>query len=241
MMAELLRAACRGVETIGVRKMPAKEKEQSKKVIELQSMADRRRRKRNAEVSEIAAQKGDTCDDESTRDEKPAGKSFEERTADLRANNVWPRPGRLSNLELISEVMRRFALPNDKKRLGYLLKHAAFVAAPQLKTLALERCRWQRIVGALREKRNSADLARLVRDRDELVRCKVLDAVLRRGVDAGIRRANRNLCRIPSHDLLEELLRFACPKNDLGEVLEIISRGVDKPKIVKTARRARSQ
>jgi hypothetical protein len=74
-----------------------------------------------------------------------------------------------------------------------------------------------------------------------LVRCNVLHASLRRGIDAGIRRPNRNLCRIPSHDLLEELLRFACPENDIGEVLEIISRGVGKPKIVKTARRARSQ
>jgi hypothetical protein len=217
--------------------MPAREKEQSKKVIELPGIAARRRRRRNAEVAEIAAEEGETPktpDGESARDERL------KRAAEKFAESVYPNTDSLSNLELTSEVTRRFALPNDKRKLSDLLKHAAAVAAPRFKALALERRRWRGILSALKKKSEleaQADRA----DRAALVTGEFIAYMdARRHELVRATRKYRNLHLISSEDLLAELLgRFACAGNDLGEILEIISRGVDKPTIVKAGRKER--
>jgi hypothetical protein len=228
MRNNIVGARC-AVETIGVPKMPVKKRKEQGKIIELPNLAERRRRRLNAEIAEnaISAESNDAPNNDG--DER---QTLKERLLPI-LGKCAPAASTLSEGELISEITRRFARSATKKRLlQALLQKAADVSGPQRAAAAVARegiKRITRIIFDAQHKEYSAflrgtygEIAAAERShRGDMIR----DAIVA-GLQASRFRRAQQLGRIPDEALIKEISRFACPSNDLAPLFEMIHEGI---------------
>jgi len=196
-----------------------------RKVIQLPNMAERRRRRLNAEIASAAVEHDQELADTAAAEisDEQREEDFVTRIRDILAKCA-PKVETLSNLELISELTHRFESRRDRHTLGNLLKRAARTADAQRRTFALEQRRCLRTVSLIESAEESQP-----EPPDEIHRKEML----RRGIKEGIRKGGRGLDRIADANLIRGILRFAHPENDLGEIFTIIARAMKRPKAVK--------
>lgn len=221
--------------------MPAKREKGKSKIVNLPNMAKRRRRLLNAEIADDA-----TSEIEETASEQHSKPG--EKIASIIANSA-PTAATLSDVELISEILRRFG-SNERARLHELLGIAAdnSIAQRAAAKAAEESC--FRVVGIIKHKADQKELAEIRASGDMVAMAEWevhqrIKAELRAGVLAGNRRranarSRKQLSRIGDEYIVKEIVRFASPDNDLSPIFEIVRAGIDKPRSAKVGQKATS-
>lgn len=221
--------------------MPAKRKKEKSKVVTLPNMVKRRRRLLNAEIAA----------DATSEIEEPSSEQHSclaERIASTIANAA-PAAAALSDVELISELLRRFG-SNERDRLRELLETAAANSVAQRAATRTAEESYRRVLGIIRHKADQKELAEIRASGDTVAmadyQCqRRMKAALKAGFLAGNRRrpnahTREQLARIGDRYLVQEIVRFASPDNDLSPVFEMVRAGIDKPRSVKVGQKAAS-
>jgi hypothetical protein len=215
--------------------MPARKKKGKSKIVKMPNMAKRRRRLLNAAV---AADAGSEIEEAASEQQQP---SLAEKVARTIANAA-PVAAALSDVELISELVRRFG-SNERDGLRELLEIAADNSIAQRAAVQAANESCSRLAGILEHKADQKELAEIRASGDAAAMAdyefhRRMHAELKAGVLAGDRErpnahAPEQLAHIGDRYLVKEITRFASPENDLSPIFEIVRAGIDKPRSVK--------
>jgi hypothetical protein len=217
--------------------MPAKRKKEKSKVVTLPNMVKRRRRLLNAEIAA----------DATSEIEEPSSEQHSS-VADIIANSA-PAAAALSDVELIPELLRRFG-SNERDRLRELLETAAANSIAQRAATRTAEESYRRVLRIITHKAEQKELAEIRASGDTAAMADYeFHRRMRADLVAGLRAGNRRrpnahtreqLSRIEDRYLVEEIVRFASPENDLSPIFEIVRAGIDKPRSVKVGQKAAS-